>query len=95
VIENEQLANSLFTKSSQNAYSFFAYSEDEWRKSCEYLLSKFDFDTSMTVLCSKLTRHCRDLYSDNGAGKAEHVKTYIETLSKEQLNYYLCLKLAV
>lgn len=88
-MSDENSVKTLFTKSSENAYSFFAYSEDEWRKSCEYLLSKFDFETSLTILCSKLTRHCRDKYSDNGEGKAEHVKLYIESLNEEQLKYFL------
>jgi hypothetical protein len=84
-----QDAQKLFVVSSENAFSYYAFGRDEWYKACEYLLAKFDFETSYTILCSKLTRFCRDEYGENGEGKAEYVQKYIDSLNGKQLQYFL------
>ena len=86
---NEARLDQLFTLSSKDAYSYDAFGEDEWRETCEYLLTKFNLEDSYKILCSKLTRWCRDHYSHDNEGKAEYVKKYVEDSTDKEIQYFL------
>lgn len=69
----------------QDAYSASHFGNDEWEKSAAMLADRgFTANDAEIILRSKLTRWCRDAYSENDEGKAE----YLERFINEQRNVF-------